>query len=54
MDGRYIVGGLTLLLPAVLIGVTVWRFASNPVAILALFATMIAGGLYLLTYSESF
>jgi hypothetical protein len=54
MDGRIITLLLTFLLPAVLIAVTVWQFASNPIAILVLLMVMIAGALYLLTYTETF
>jgi len=42
----------TFALPAILIGVTVWRFSSNPLAIIALITVMIAGGIYLTTYPE--
>lgn len=52
MNSRLVIGLLTLALPTVLIGVTVYEFASNPLALLALLATMIVGGLYLLSYSE--
>ncbi len=54
MDGRAVVLLLTELLPAVLIGVTIWRFSSNPLALLGLLAVMVTGALYLLTYTESF
>jgi predicted branched-subunit amino acid permease len=54
MDGRIITLLLTFLLPAVLIAVTVWQFASNPISILVLLMVMIAGALYLLTYTETF
>ncbi len=54
MDGRMATVLLTLVLPTILLGVTVVEFASNPVAVLVLIATMIAGGFYLLTYQESF
>jgi hypothetical protein len=54
MDGRFATVMLTLVLPAVLVGVTIYRFSSNPIAILVLFGVMVAGGLYLLTYQESF
>jgi len=54
MDGRLFTVLFALVLPAALMGVTIVWFASNPVSILALFAVMIAGGYYLLTYSESF
>jgi len=54
MDGRLFTVIFLLLLPAALMGVTIVWFASNPVSILVLFAVMIAGGYYLLTYTESF
>ena len=54
MNGRVATALLTLALPAVLLGVTIWKFAANPIAVLALITTMIAGGLYLLSYSDSF
>jgi hypothetical protein len=54
MDGRLLTVLLLLVVPAALLGVTVLEFSSNPVAVLALIAVMIAGGFYLLTYSESF
>ena len=54
MDGRIFVVGLTLILPAVLIGATVAWFSTNPVALLVLFSVMLLGALYLLSYSETF
>jgi hypothetical protein len=54
MDGRLLTVLLLLVVPAALLGVTVLEFSSNPVAVLALIAVMLAGGFYLLTYSESF
>jgi hypothetical protein len=54
VDGRFIVIGLTLLLPAVLIGATVAWYHTNPISMLILFAVMLLGCLYLLTYSEAF
>jgi hypothetical protein len=54
MDGRVVTGLVTLGLPTVLLGVTVWKFGSNPLAILGLIVVMIAGVMYLLTYSDSF
>jgi len=54
MDGRLFTVLFLFLLPAALMGVTIVWFASNPVSILVLFAVMIAGGFYLLTYQESF
>lgn len=54
MDGRVATLLLTELLPAALIGVTVWHFASNPLALLGLIGVMVVGALYLLTYTDSF
>ncbi len=54
MDGRLTTVLLTLVLPAILLGVTVIAFSSNPVAIFALIAVMIAGAFYLLSYTETF
>ncbi|HEV2428555.1 MAG TPA: hypothetical protein VGV64_01750 [Thermoplasmata archaeon] len=54
MDGRLLTVLATFLLPAVLIGVTIWKFASNPLAILGLLAVVVAGALYLLTYTDTF
>jgi len=54
MNGRLATFLLTILLPAVLVGVTIEYFASNPISILVLFGVMVAGGLYLLTYQETF
>jgi hypothetical protein len=54
MDGRLLTVLLTFVLPAALMGVTYVWFASNPVSYFVLFSIMVAGGLYLLTYTESF
>jgi hypothetical protein len=54
MDSRIIVGLATIVLPAVLVGITVWRFASNPLSILGLLTVMMVGSVYLLSYTESF
>jgi hypothetical protein len=54
MDGRLFTVLVLLVLPAVLIGVTVLEFRSNPVAIFGLIAVMIVGSFYLVSYSESF
>ena len=54
MDGRALTALLTLALPAGLIGVTIWKFAANPLAILGLLVVMIVGSFYLLSYTESF
>lgn len=54
MDGRHYTVLFLLLLPAVLIGLTVWMFASNPLAIFSLMAVMIVGAFYLLSYTPSF
>jgi hypothetical protein len=45
---------MTLALPGILLGVVVWKFAFNPLAILVLITVIIAGGLYLLSYADSF
>ena len=54
MDGRLVALLLTQLLPAVLIGVTIWKFSSNPLSLLGLIGVMVVGALYLLTYTETF
>ncbi|MCI4317373.1 MAG: hypothetical protein L3J96_02450 [Thermoplasmata archaeon] len=54
MDGRLLTVLLTLILPAILIGVTIWKFSINPLSILGLLVVMIGGSFYLLTYTESF
>lgn len=54
MDGRAIVVGLTIVAPAVLMGVTVAWFSTNPFVMLLLFSTMLLGGLYLLSYGDTF
>ena len=54
MDSRLVAGLVTIALPVALIGVTVWRFASNPLSILALLGVMFGGSVYLLSYTESF
>jgi hypothetical protein len=53
MDGRTYTILLTMVLPAILVALTVWKFASNPVAILVLLTTMVIGGFYLLTYRDT-
>jgi hypothetical protein len=54
VDGRIVVVGLAIVLPGVLMGATVVWFSTNPLAMLGLFATMLLGGLYLLSYSDTF
>jgi fumarate reductase subunit C len=54
MDGRWFTLVFLLILPAALIGVTVWRFAANPLVIFILLVAMVAGGFYLLSYTSSF
>jgi|HubBroStandDraft_1064217.scaffolds.fasta_scaffold832778_2 hypothetical protein len=54
MDSRVIVALATIVLPAVLVGLTIWRFASNPLSILGLLTIMMVGCVYLLSYTESF
>ncbi len=53
MEGRSWVVGLTLILPAILIGITVIEFAINPRSILVLLTVMVGGVLYLQTYTEA-
>ncbi|MCI4325385.1 MAG: hypothetical protein L3K00_05860 [Thermoplasmata archaeon] len=54
MDGRILTVLFTFVVPAILIGVTIWQFSDNPLAILALVMVMLGGALYLLTYTDSF
>lgn len=54
MDGRLTIGLIAFAVPAALVGVTIWRFASNPLAILGLLSVMMVGGFYLLSYTDSF
>lgn len=54
MDGRLVTILAAFVLPAALIALTVWQFGSNPLALMGLFVVMIGGGLYLLSYSETF
>ncbi len=53
MDGRWFTVLVLLVVPAVAIGATVVWFASNPVAIFTALAAMVAGALYLMTYTDS-
>ena len=54
MDGRWFTVVFFEILPVLLILVTVWMFASNPLPIFGLLAVMVAGGFYLLSYTSSF
>jgi hypothetical protein len=54
VDGRYLVVGLTLVLPAFLIAVTVAWFSSNVISMLILFSVMLLGCLYLMSYADAF
>lgn len=54
MDGRWLTFLLLIVLPAALLGVTIYVFSSNPVAIFTLLAVMVIGAFYLLTYTETF
>ncbi|MCI4353270.1 MAG: hypothetical protein L3K14_07820 [Thermoplasmata archaeon] len=54
MDGRFIVVGLTIVLPAILLVAAVAWFNTNPLSVLVLFAVMLIGALYLLSYTETF
>ncbi len=54
MDGRILTALVTILLPAILIGVTIEFFSSNPLAILGLFVVIVGGTFWLLSYTDSF
>lgn len=54
MDGRHYTVLFLLVLPAILIGLTIWRFASNPLSIFILLAVMLVGAFYLVSYNASF
>jgi len=54
VDGRFLTVLFGIVLPAVGIGVTIVYFSMNPVSLFALFAAMVAGSVYLLTYKETF
>jgi hypothetical protein len=54
MDGRWFTVVFLEILPVILIGVTIWKFASNPLSIFLLLGAMVAGGFYLLSYTSSF
>jgi hypothetical protein len=54
MDGRTFTVLFLLVLPAALIGVTIWKFSSNPLSIFLLIAAMVAGAFYLVSYNSSF
>jgi hypothetical protein len=54
VDGRYIVVGLTLVLPAVLMAVTVAWYSANVIVMLILFSIILLGCLYLLSYADAF
>jgi hypothetical protein len=54
MNGRWYTVLLLWVVPAAGIGVTIAKFASNPVAIFVCIAAIIVGALYLLTYTDRF
>ncbi len=54
MDGRWLTILLTLVLPAALIGLTIAKFSSNVVAIFVLMGVMVGGGLYMVSYTETY
>jgi hypothetical protein len=54
VDGRIIVVGLTLVLPAILMIATVEWFSTNPISMLILLSVMLLGCLYLLSYTDVF
>ena len=53
VDGRWYVIALAFVLPAALIGVTIWKFGSNPLSLLVLFGVVVLGGFYMTTYYGS-
>ena len=54
MDGRFVVVGLTIVLPAVLMAMTVVWYSTNPISMLVLFSVMLLGALYLLSYADTY
>jgi hypothetical protein len=54
MDGRIVTALLTLVLPAVLIGVTAEYYSLNPISILVCVSVMVIGTMYLLSYTDTF
>ena len=54
MDGRIITILLTMVLPLALFVVTGLYFRWNPLAVVSLFAVIVAGAFYLLSYTDSF
>ena len=54
MDGRLVAILLTLVLPAVLIGVTLEYFGLNPISILVVISVILGGVLYLLSYTDAY
>ena len=54
MDGRIPTVLIGLVAPFVALGVTVVYFATNPLAVLGSFTAIIAGSLYLLSYTDGF
>ena len=54
MEGRLLTFLLLIALPAVLLGVTIAFFHSNPVSVVVLIGVMLVGGFYILSYTESF
>jgi hypothetical protein len=54
MDGRWFTVLFLFIVPAIGIAASVLWFASNPIAIFVAFSAMVAGGFYLLTYTDSF
>jgi hypothetical protein len=54
MDGRWPAVLLTLVVPAGLLGLTIYKFAANPLAVLVLLTIMFGGMFYLLTYTDAY
>ncbi len=53
LSGRTSVALLVVVLPVVLIFVTVIWFSANPISLFGLFAVLVGGLAYLMTYSDA-
>lgn len=54
MDGKLVTAIVGLAAPAVLIGVTIAYFGSNPLVIAGLLILTVGAAFYLLSYTEAF
>ncbi len=50
--GKVLAALVGIVVPAVLLGVAIIYFSSNPLAVIGTITTMIGGGMYLLSYQE--